>query len=155
MFINGFKQFFENKQNQDLQKLLNKLPKKHKHLIKDMKFNYTGNNTLNGDKKHVGVIHKDKITVAAPWHYSREFTTLHEIAHMIWDHILSDEQKKKWSKLIKKNKSKLKKINMSASSLNQNDEEIFSMCYANYYSKHKIITYFDPEWMKFIKSISS
>lgn len=153
MSLDGFKNYFEQKENGDVKKLLEKIPKGHKKLTHGVKFNYTGNNTLNGDKKHVGVFHKNKITVAAPWNYSREFTTLHEIAHIVWENKMTPELKKKWSSLVKSAKKGLKRKDIAFSSLNQNMEEIFAMCYANYYAKHKILTYYHPKWMKFIASL--
>ena len=45
----------------------------------------------------------------------------------------------------------MNKKEISKSSLNQGAEEIFAMSYANYYSKHKILTYNHPKWMNFIK----
>ena len=151
MLTNNFKLFFEEKEMEDVNKLLNKLPTSHKKLIHGFKFKYTGNNTLNGDKKHVGVIYGKKIEVAAPWNYGREFTTLHEIAHLVWSHKLTPKLKKEWAKLLKSTKKEMNKKEISKSSLNQGAEEIFAMSYANYYSKHKILTYNHPKWMDFIK----
>lgn len=153
MSIDSFKKYVEQREHEDVKKLLTKLPKGHKKLTHGVKFNYTGNNTLNGDKKHVGIIHKDKITVAAPWNYSREFTTLHEIAHIIWEEKMTSQLKKEWAKLVKQTKKELKKKDVVYNSLNQGHEEIFAMCYANYYAKHKILTYYHPKWMNFIKKL--
>lgn len=136
----NFKMFLEDSENGDLEKLLEKIPSSHKKLIKDFTFKYTKNNTLNGDKKHIGVIHKDKIEVAAPWNYGREFATLHEIAHMVWAYKMTDKLKKEWSKIVKNTKNKPK----------DTDEELFCHSYAQFYTKNKLIKYNIPEWNKFI-----
>ena len=145
----NFKIYFEESDNNDLKKLLSKIPKSHKNLVKDFKFTYTKNNTLNGDKKHIGVIYKDKIEIAAPWNYSREFTTLHEIAHMVWAYKMSSKLKNEWKKISKKTLKDNKNIN------EKDPEELFCMAYAQYYAKNKITKFDHPEWEKFIKQLSN
>ena len=141
----SFKIFLEKKEEEkDIENLLNKLPKKHKDLLKNFNFKYTPGNTLDNDKDHIGVILKNKITVAAPWNYSRKFTTLHEIAHLIWEEIVTKEQKKEWSEIVKKTKGKQ----------NQNNEELFCMAYGCYYSNKHCPRIHDHEtWNEFIKKI--
>jgi hypothetical protein len=136
----NFKMFFESEKNGDLKKLLKKIPSSHKELVKDFKFKYTKNNTINSKNKHIGVIHKDKIEVAAPWNYGREFTTLHEIAHMVWSYKMTNKLKKEWSNIVKKTKNKPK----------DTDEELFCHSYAQYYAKNKLLKFDIPEWNKFI-----
>jgi type II secretory pathway component PulC len=130
------------------------LPKSHQNLLHGYKFKYTPNNTLKNDKGHIGYIWKDKIVVAAPWNYSRSFTTLHEIAHLVWEYKMTPELKKEWSKLVKKHKKEQKENipKKSRDALDQNEEEIFSMTYATLYSKHPVITYYNKDWMEFISS---
>ena len=70
---------------------------------------------------------------------------------MVWSHKLTPKLKKEWAKLLKSTKKEMNKKEISKSSLNQGAEEIFAMSYANYYSKHKILTYNHPKWMNFIK----
>jgi hypothetical protein len=139
-----FKHFFrESKHDEkDIKRTISKLPKSHQKVIDGIKIKYTCKNTLDFDKNHVGQIKDDKITVSAPWNYSRQFTTLHEIAHIVWCKILSDKQKKEWAKIAKKKNLKEK-----------DTEELFCMAYANYYSKHKLLIYNNSEWASFIKSI--
>ena len=145
----NFKLYIEKSENNDLEKLLTKLPNSHKNLVKDFKFKYTKNNTLNGDKKHIGVIHKDKIEIAAPWNYSREFTTLHEIAHMVWAYKINEKLKNEWKKIAKQTLNKNKNIG------EKDPEELFCMAYAQNYAKNKITKFDHPEWTKFIKKISN
>lgn len=148
----NFKIFLENLEaySKDVRQSIKKLPKKHADLIKGYKIKFEPNNTLKKDKKHVGFIDEEKktITIAAPWNYGRNFTLLHEIAHAVWKY-LGEEKKKEWKELFLREKKKMKN-----KSLNQNYEEIFAMAYANFYSKHKLLTYENKSWNKFIKSIS-
>ena len=140
----NFKEFLqETEQNKDVESMLQKLPKRHQNLVKSYKFKYIPTNTLKNDKTHVGEIdEKGKtITVAAPWNYGREFTTLHEIAHMIWDYLLTDDEKENWKKIFKKEKHK------------QGAEESFCMAYANTYASHKDVEHTHDTWEKFIKGI--
>jgi len=137
--------FLHENHNNDIEKTLNKLPKKHLKLIKKYKFEFQPNNTLKGDSDHIGFIdeEKGKIKIAAPWNYGREFTLLHEIGHAIWKYLVSKQKRKEWSKIIKKTKNKQK----------QNDEELFCMAYANYYSKHKIEIHNHDSWNNFIEKV--
>lgn len=152
--MNGFKLFVETQteEEKNVQALIKKLPKGHQKLLKGYKFKYQGGNTLKGDDGHIGVIFKDKITVAAPWNYGREFTTLHECAHLIFEKLMTTQLKKSWSSLVKKTISEQIKNNpKTKSALKQNDEELFCMAYATTYTKHAPKTYFNTEWQEFIK----
>lgn len=152
--MNGFKIFIETEEEDNVKEIISKLPKSHQKLLDGYKFKFTAGNTLNGDNDHVGYIHKDKIVVAAPWNYSRGFVVLHEIAHLIYEKLVSSKLKKEWSSLLKKTKQGHMKANPKVkSAINQNDEEIFAMSYANFYTKHKVETYNHPEWMGFIKKL--
>lgn len=150
--VYNFKTYLENEEHKNVTKMLQSLPSGHRKLLDGYKFKFTPKNVLNGDKNHIGYIYKKKIVVAAPWNYGRAFTTLHEIAHLVWEKKMSKEIIKKWSDLLKKTKSEFSKTlpKKSRESLNQNAEEIFSMVYANVYSKHALLTYSHPDWMKFI-----
>lgn len=136
----NFKSFVESAKNGDLDKTLGKIPSGHKSLLRGFKYNYTSKNTLNGDKKHIGFVHKKKITVAAPWNYSREFTTLHEIGHVVWDEKMTDKLRKEWSSLVKSTKEKPK----------DSVEELFCMSYAQHYAKNKLSKFDIETWQKFI-----
>lgn len=142
----NFKLFIENNNQKDVEKTMAKLPKAHKKLISDYKLNFHPNNTLDGDSKNVGVINtkNKKITVASPWNYGREFTFLHEVAHLVWEHLLSEKDKKVWSEKVKKNEKRNKK---------ESDEELFCMAYANHYANNKIVIHTNDDWSDFIKSI--
>jgi len=156
----NFKHFLESAEKEfkdDIKQTLNKIPASHKKLVHDYKFKSEGGNTLKGDQKHVGEIDEKKkhIKVAAPYNYSRETTILHEIAHAVWKFVLTPDLKKQWSHLLKKTKDEHKdKTNKAAKdSLDQNDEEIFCMSYANAYTKHKNATYNHDAWDNFIKAL--
>lgn len=135
----------------DAEGTLSKLPKAHRDLIKNYTFEKQIGNTLKGDGDHVGVIDEKnkKITIAAPWSYSRSFTFLHEVAHAVYKYKMTPESRKEWSDLIKKTKKDMPK----SDALNQNDEEIFCHCYANYYVTHKVMTYYNEKLMDFIKNL--
>jgi hypothetical protein len=138
-----FIEFIEHKseERKNLDAVISKLPDNHQKLLKHFDITYTCKNTLNGDDEHIGMIHKFDVEVAAPWRYSREFTTLHEIAHLVWEKIVSNEDKKDWSKLAKLYKGEPK----------MNDEELFCMVYAAAYSTHPPATYNIEKLTKFVK----
>lgn len=141
----SFRLFIENEEEKNVKELISSLPSRQKKLLEKFKFTYTPKNTLNGDNKHIGYIHKNKIVVAAPWNYSRKFTTLHEIAHLVWEHLLGKEEKSEWSKIVKSTKKKQ----------NQNEEELFCMAYACYYSREHCPRIHDhKDWNDFISSLS-
>ena len=147
----NFKTFLEQKnieEEKNVKKMLSLLPKRHRKLLDGYKFTFTPGNVLNGDNQHVGYIHNNKIVVAAPWNYSRGFTTLHEIAHLIWETLMTKELKKEWSETLKKAKKEMEK----SDSLKQNDEEIFCMVYATTYSKHPPTTYSNENLQNFIRN---
>lgn len=131
----------------DIKKTLNKLPKSHKDLVRGFEINYTNGNTIEGDKKHIGTIHKRKIVVAAPWNYGREFTTLHEIAHMVWEYKVDPGMRKEWNKIAKDSMSKNKDLR------DENPLELFCMAYAQHYAKNKITKFEHPKWHEFIEKI--
>jgi hypothetical protein len=142
--MKSFKLFLETEEEENVKKLISTLPVAHKRLLNKFKFTYTPKNTLKGDEEHIGYIHKNKIVVAAPWNYSRKFTTLHEIAHLVWEHLITKDQKKSWSKILKKTKNKQE----------QNEEELFCMAYACFYSDDHCPRIHDHEsWHGFIKSV--
>lgn len=153
----NFRNFLESEEEKNVHKLLSRLPKGHRALLDGYKFRYTPGNTLNGDNEHIGYIHKDKIVVAAPWNYSRSFTTLHEIAHLVYEYLMTPELKKEWSELVKKTKHKqMAKFDSKEQkkALDQNDEEIFSMAYAANYSFHAPVIWHNEEWSKFMHKIA-
>jgi hypothetical protein len=142
----SFKLFLESDEK-DLKGTLKKLPKLHAALVKKYNFKFEKGNTLNKSGEHVGEIDekKNKITVAAPWRYGREFTVLHEIAHAVYKYLVDKNLRKEWAKIVKGTKDKQ----------DQNDEELFAMAYANTYAHHKIEIHNHPEWESFIKKLPS
>ncbi|MEI8270665.1 MAG: hypothetical protein WCG45_04800 [bacterium] len=151
--MTNFKTFIESKEKEDVAQIIAKLPKNHQKLLNGYKFKYTPGNTLQGDDEHIGHIHKDNIVVAAPWHYSRSFTTLHEIAHLVYEKLFTKELKEKWTQLVKQTMpDQIKKNPKSQDSLKQNDEEIFCMVYAASYVKHPPSTYLNEKWQDFVKT---
>lgn len=129
----------------DIRKLLNKLPNAHANLVKGFKWKFQPGNTLHGDKQHVGYMDdlNKEIAVAAPWNYGREFTILHEIAHRVWENLVSPEMKSNWNKIVKNTDDKQ----------DQSAEELFCMAYANYYTKNKVVVHDHPEWREFIEEL--
>lgn len=146
----NFKSFLEVEFMSDVDETMSKLPKSHSKLIKKYKFHPEKDNTLKGDEEHVGEIDEKnkKIKVAAPWHYSREIVVLHELAHAVWKYKMSNELKSSWKELLKKNK----KNDKAKQDLNQNDEEIFCMIYAQFYCKNKVSKFEYPKLLDFIKN---
>jgi hypothetical protein len=148
----NFKQWVFNEQKKqeiDISKTFAKLPKKHKELVKDYKIVFQPHNSLKGDDAHIGFIdEKNKmITIAAPWNYGREYTLLHEIGHAVWKYLVSEEKKEEWKKILRKEKQKDKK------SLDQEQEEIFCMVYAQYYAKNKLEKYNKKSLIDFVSKI--
>lgn len=135
----------------DVKKTIIKIPARHRALIKDYTFEKQDGNTLKGDGEHVGIIDekKKKITVAAPWNYGREFTILHEFAHAVWKYLVGRKLREDWSVLVKK----VKENKENKKDLDQNDEEIFCMIYAQFYSNNKIVKFDHPELLNFIEKL--
>src|SRR3990170_4679864 len=113
----NFKQFFEaslvfeaslgNEEEKNIKTTLKKIPKKHQALLKGFKFKFLNGNTLKSDKNHVGYMMNNpkEIAVASPWNYPREFTFLHEIAHLIWEKFVDKDKRKEWKKIVKNTKN--------------------------------------------------
>lgn len=131
--------------NIDVKAMLKKLPLKHQSLLKGYKFKYLPSNTLKKSDDHVGVVDEDKkiITIAAPWNYGRQFTTLHEIGHLVWQYGMKEKEKNNWKKIAKKTKRK-QRLGV---------EELFCMAYANHYADHKDVIHTHDTWDEFIKGI--
>lgn len=148
--MENFRSFLETVEEfeDDIEKTLAKLPKSHRNLVKGYHWRFQNSNTLNGDQKHVGLLDSGSktITIAAPWYHSRELTVLHEVAHLVWEQLISDEQKNHWKQIVKN--TKMKKQDR------QNPEELFCMSYGAFYTKHTPMTFAHKEWMEFIQSLS-
>lgn len=146
--MEGFRKFYESKADDEAEASLKKLPKGHRALLKGYKFKFENGVNLKGYPDSIGLIHlgnpdKKLIQVAAPWNYGREFAMLHEVGHRVYEHIMTKELKKKWSKIAKKNKKRVK----------QDDEELFCHAYANTYCNNQVTKHDCPEWTSFIKSL--
>ena len=140
-----FKEFLvENENMKDAQKTLSKLPKSYQALIKNYKFEFQPNMTLNGDKRHIGIIDEKnkKITLAAPNFFGRDFVLCHELAHCIWKTLLP-EMKEKWHKIAKPYLKELK----------DTSEEIFCHSFANYWCHNPLVKYDIPVLKNFIKNL--
>lgn len=145
-----FKIFLENSENtKNIKDTLKNIPKKHASLIGGYTIIFEPDNTLKKDKNHIGFIDEEKktIKIAAPWNYGRQYTFLHEIAHAVWKYLVSEKKKKEWKDLVEKAKLNKKQ------GLDQNDEEIFCMIYAQNYAKNKMSKFEHPELQNFVKSI--
>ena len=144
-----FKQYLSDEEKKDVRKTLEKIPKSHSDLVKDYEISFQSKNSLRGDDKHIGFIDEKnrKIVVSAPWNYGREYTLLHEIGHAVWKYLVGEDKKREWKKTVAKVRAKNKK------ELDQNDEEIFCMYYAQHYAKNKLCKYDHAELDEFISSI--
>jgi hypothetical protein len=144
----GFKHYLERSEDQvDVQSTLAKLPAHHRKFLQGFAISFQAGNTLDGDDQHVGLITthpRKQIIIAAPWFYSREFTLLHEVAHLVWEYLTDQTIRNAWEEIVHHTKHKQ----------NQNAEELFCMAYANTYAKHKVRIHDHPEWNEFILSLS-
>lgn len=145
--MESFKSFLEGQEEQnDIKKTLSRLPERHRRFLRGFTLSFQGSNTLNGDNQHVGVIQthpRPHITIAAPWNYPREWVFLHEIAHMVYEKMMTHELRQQWAHIVAQTPNKQ----------DQNPEELFCMAYANAYAKHKIRIHDHPEWDRFIKEM--
>lgn len=147
----NFKDFFEQsgkEETKNVRETLKKLPEAYRKLVKGFKFKFLDGSSLNGDPEHIGYMtNKPKIiAVAGPWHYGREFTFFHEIAHLVWEQLINKEKRAEWGKILKATKDKKQ---------HQGDEEMWCMCFANYYVKNKVVIHDHPEWKEFMKKLNS
>ena len=137
MQIKSFKVFLKDNEDKRLKILLDKIPASHKSILKDVSIEFQNSHTLKGSKKYVGMVDDKEFKIAAPWHYGREFVILHEIAHLVYEYLLTDEEKKKWKSISPKD-----------------SVESFCHAYANFYSKHKIKSLDKKEHKDFISKLS-
>jgi hypothetical protein len=140
----GFKEFVN--EDEDVSKTLAKLPAHHRELVKGYKFLFEPGNTLKGDDGHVGMIvnHPNKVVrIAAPWNYGREFTVIHEIAHLVYQtFIKGTDLEKQWAKLSLSTKDRKK---------DEPAEELWCHCYASMFVKYPPEIHHHPEWVAFMK----
>jgi hypothetical protein len=144
--MNGFKNFVT--EDGDVAKTIAKLPIHHQELVKGYKFLFEPHNTLKGDKGHVGmIVNKPEkvIRIAAPWRYSREFTTLHEIAHLVHElYVKGTPLEKEWKIIVSNTKNKKK---------DESPEELFCHSYAATFCQHPPSIHDHPEWRSFINKV--
>jgi hypothetical protein len=142
--MKGFKDFVT--EDEDVEKTLSKLPRHHQELVKGFKFLFEPHNTLKGDDGHVGVITNSPrkiIRVAAPWRYSREFTVIHEVAHLVYEMFVKGSQTEKdWEKLSLSTKNRKK---------DESAEELFCHGYAAMFAQFPPEIHYHQEWIKFMK----
>lgn len=144
-----FKQFIsetlsaKSEEEKDIHDTISKLPKLHQKLLHGYKFKFQGGNTLKGDNQHIGYMDKEPkvIGVAAPWFYSREFTMLHEIGHIIWEELMTPQLRVLWALIVKATPNRQ----------DQSPEELFSMAYACHYAKYCNGVHDHPKWHLFMK----
>jgi hypothetical protein len=141
--MKGFKRFVN--EDEDVQKTIAKLPRHHQILVKGYKFQFEPGNTLKGDDGHVGmIVNKPEkiIRIAAPWRFGREFTLLHEIAHLVYEfYVRGTPLEVEWGRIEKSTPNKKE---------NESAEENFCHAYANVYASMKITIHTHPEWKEFI-----
>lgn len=146
--MKGFKKYVT--EDGDVAKTIAKLPPQYQELVRGYKFLFEPRNTLEGDDGHVGVIsnHPKKIIkVAAPWRYSREFTVLHEVAHLVYEtFIRGTPLEKQWEKLALSVKNRKK---------DEPAEELFCHGFAATYCDHPPVIHYHDEWVKFIKNLTT
>jgi hypothetical protein len=145
--MEGFRRYFEaaTELDKNLRTTLDKLPASHRKLINGYKFHWQGGNILKGDDEHIGLIDPKKktVTIAAPWNYGREFTLLHELAHLVWNYFVNRKHRNEWQVIVNNTKEKMR----------QNAEELFCMAYANHFAKNQIGIHDHPSWDKFIQKM--
>lgn len=148
----SFKKFFQNdadEEKRDIAKLLAKIPPQHAALVQGYRWRFQGGNTLSGDDQHVGYMdsQEKEICVAAPWHYARDFTVLHEIAHRVWEQFVQPNPQlvQQWKQIVANTKNRQE----------QPPEELFSMAYAATFAKNPPAIHLHKEWVDFIKRISA
>tara|TARA_Y100000034_G_scaffold43496_3_gene53072 strand:+ start:6004 stop:6450 length:447 start_codon:yes stop_codon:yes gene_type:complete len=144
-----FKAFLEQngkEENKSVREALKKLPEAYRKLVRGFKFKFLDGSTLHGDSEHVGYMtNKPKvIAVAGPWHYGREFTLFHEIAHLVWEQLVDKEKRAEWKKVYKATKDKHQ---------HQGLEEMFCMAFANFFAKNKVVIHDHDNWKEFIKGL--
>jgi hypothetical protein len=133
-------------QEENIKKTLAKLPKTHQKLMDGFKIVWQCDNVLKGDKGHVGLVDTEKktITLAAPFRWSSEHVLLHEIAHLIWNILVSKELKAKWAALMKKIKRPLDE---------KNDEELFCHAFASHFCFNPTEKFSDDRLMNMVQEI--
>ena len=147
--ILDFKKFFSennSEEQSDIDKTLSTIPQSHRDFLKGFHISFQGGNTLHGDNQHVGMITthpRKEIIIAAPWRYSREFTLLHEVGHLVWEYLVSQQLKNDWEEIVQNTKNKQ----------NQPAEEHFCMAYGAAYSKRPPLIHSHPTWIHFIKNL--
>jgi len=145
--MRSFREYMEqlkDSDEQDIAKTLERLPPAHRDLLRNCKLRLQGGNTLSGDQDNIGYWDRknDRICVAAPWHYGREFTFLHEIGHQVWEN-LPQRIQAAWVKAVR------------SEDQIRSPEETFCMVYANVYAKHKLQTFAMPHLERFVKRLEA
>ena len=145
--MEGFKGFV--KEDEDVAKTLRKIPPHHQALVRGYKFVFEPGNTLHGDKGHVGMIvsrPRKLVRIAGPWRYSREFTVLHEIAHLVYEmYVRGTPVEKKWADVA---------LNTPGRKMDEPAEELFCHAYAAMFADHPPGIHRHQEWIRFLKNVN-
>lgn len=144
--MKSFKNFV--REDEEVQKTLARLPKNIQTMLNGFEFRFYASNTLPGDDGHVGMVVSEPkriIHISAPWRYGRQFTLLHEIAHIVYAKYIKDTpSEKEWAKISLNTKGRKK---------DENAEELFCHGFASMYSDYPVPIHDHPEWRKFIHNI--
>ena len=142
-----FKEYMESNEG-DARASIRSLPKSHRALVRGFSLDFHPSGTLKGDDSHIGKVEdmpgKNKITLASPWFYPREFALLHEIGHLVWaKYVKGTKLEKQWNAICGRTKGKVK----------QNNEEVFCHSYANTYSHNKVVKHDHGNLESFIRKL--
>lgn len=149
--MDNFKSYLK-KQEEDVDKAIKRLPKKHQQLLQGYTVYFQDGNTLKGDNEHIGVVDTEKKTInlAAPLRFSREFVLYHETAHLVWAaYIKGTPLEQEWNSLVKKYKTK------GITKRKENTEEVFAHTYANSFCTYKNLLFNVKPLENFIKKLSN
>lgn len=130
----------------DVKDTIESLPKCFQKLVKGFKVKFLSTDTLPKNKENIGYIQGDKIVVCNPYYYSRQFTFLHEIGHMVYTYYIHKTKfEQEWKDILSKVKNKI----------NQNAEEQFCHFFASFYCRYPLVKHSHPEYEKFFKKLTN
>ncbi len=133
------------REDKAVRETINKFPERYRSFLDDYDIRFEPGNTLRDDPGHVGRVfiggNNNTITIASPWNYGREFTLLHEIAHLIYDRFVKNtEWERKWKKVYK----------LEPGPKREGAEESFCHALAQYYVTTKVSKFDLKPWKKFM-----
>lgn len=133
-------------EDRDVRATIKKLPRSHQKLMHGYKIEFVNGNTLK-DGESVGLNNmENKIVLAASWRYSREWTLLHEIGHLVWKKYIANDKElqNQWKAVARNTSEKIK----------QNSEEAFCHSYAQHYCQKKLVQMQDKNAARFIEKLN-